>query len=41
MPTDDKKTIEEVRAEIELIKDQIAKLEKVVKAIQEKRKDGR
>lgn len=39
MPTDDKKTIAEVRADIENIKRQIEAIEKIVEAIEQKRKD--
>ena len=39
MPTDDKKTIAEVRAEIEAMKRDIRVIEKVVKAVEQKRKD--
>jgi hypothetical protein len=39
MPTDDAKTIAEVRAEIEAMKRQIEAIEKIVKAIEQKRKD--
>jgi hypothetical protein len=37
MPTDDQKTIEQVRAEIEAIKRQIEAIEKVVKAIEDRK----